>query len=94
MERKSLIYVNGDNTYAIALNVTDKEWESFLKREYANAEKTSEGLYIEDPIILELQEIYEPIKSPEDYVKYVNNFIKDSSNLKWLEEDVVHAIYR
>ena len=93
--KKTLICIDHNNAYAIALNVTPNEWESYLKKEYYEANKLPDGgIFNENPIILELQEIDDIIDSEADYVNYVNNFIRNSDNYVWLEEDVVHALYK
>ena len=85
-EKKTLIYINDKYTArTVVEGVTEEEWNEILKTQYNQAEKTEEGLYIENPILLEIEEVYADINNVEDFIKYVNNLIEESDNLCWCD---------
>lgn len=86
-EKKTLIYImNKHNAYTIVESVTDEEWNNILKEQYAKAVKTEDGLYIENPLMLEIEEIYNDeveINNEEDFINYVNNLIEENDSFCW-----------
>ena len=83
-EKKTLIYIlNRYNAYTVVEGVTEEDWNNILKNQYAQVENTEDGLYIENPILLEIQEIYADINNVEDFIKYVNNLIEENDYLCW-----------
>ena len=83
-EQKTLICImNRHTAYTIVESVTEEEWNNILKEQYAKAVKTEDGLYIQNPLMLEIEEIDEPISSEEEFITYVNNLIEESDYLYW-----------
>jgi len=83
-EQKTLICIMNKHTaYTIVESVTEEEWNNILKEQYAKAVKTEDGLYIKDPLMLEIEEVYGDISSEEEFITYVNNLIKESDCLCW-----------
>lgn len=83
-EQKTLICIIDRHTaYTIVESLSEEEWNNILKEQYAKAVKTEDGLYIEDPLMLEIEEVYEDISSEEEFIAYVNNLIEESDCLCW-----------
>ena len=83
-EQKTLICIMNKHTaYTIVESVTEEEWKNILKEQYAKAVKSEDGLYIADPLMLEIEEIDEAINSEEEFIAYVNNLIEESDCLCW-----------
>ena len=82
--KKTLIKIlSRYEAYTIVESVTEEEWNEILKEQYAKAEKTEDGLFIENPLFLEIEEIYADIKNEKEFIDYVNQIIEEYDSLVW-----------
>lgn len=82
--KKTLIKIlSRYEAYTIVESVTEEQWNEILKKQYAKAEKDEDGLFIKDPLFLEIEEIYADIKNEKEFINYVNQIIEENDSLVW-----------